>query len=275
MGQSTLFIVATPIGNLEDISYRAARVLAEVDLVAAEDTRRTGMLLKHLGVDTPMRALHDHNESRAAAGLLDIVEKGGAVALVSDAGTPLISDPGYRLVSLARERGLAVQAVPGPSALTTALSVCGLPTDRFTFEGFLSAKPAARSKQLAALAHEPRTMVFFESSHRIQDALAAMAKVFGADRPAALCRELTKTFETVLDGTLETITEKVNADPDQRKGEFVVVIAGAPDAPDADLAQALQLATALAEHLPTSQAARIAANLTNTKRKTIYEALTD
>lgn len=275
MSETGLYIVATPIGNLEDISYRAARVLAEVDLVAAEDTRRTLLLLRHLGVDTPMRALHDHNESRAAPAVLETVARGGAVALVSDAGTPLISDPGYRLVRLAREQGLPVHVVPGPSAVTAALSVCGLPTDRFTFEGFLSARAGARDKQLAALRDEPRTMVFFESSHRIADTLAAAAIAFGPDRPAALCRELTKTFETVLDGSLESIATRVEDDDNQRKGEFVLVVAGAPESPAADLARGLDLARALAEHLPASQAAKVAANITGAPRKALFNALAE
>ncbi|WP_455024281.1 16S rRNA (cytidine(1402)-2'-O)-methyltransferase [Marinihelvus fidelis] len=267
--------MATPIGNLEDISYRAARLLAEVDLVAAEDTRRTAQLLRHLGVDTPMRAVHDHNEAQVADGLLDRVAAGDAIALVSDAGTPLISDPGFRLVRAARERGLPVHVVPGASAVTAALSVCGLPTDRFTFEGFLPAKAGARDKHLATLVNEPRTMVFFESSHRVRDGLAALTAAFGPDRPAALCRELTKTFETVLDGTLADIAAQVEADPDQRKGEFVLVVAGAPETPDADLARGMELARALAEHLPASQAAKVAANLTGAPRKALFNALAD
>lgn len=273
MSESGLYVVATPIGNLEDISHRAARVLADADVVAAEDTRRTGRLLRHLGLRTTMKAVHEHNEDRVVPDLLQRIADGGVIALVSDAGTPLISDPGYRLVRAARERGLPVHAVPGPSAVTAALSVSGLATDRFAFEGFPPAKAPARVRRFSGLATEPRTLVFFESSHRVADSLRDMAGALGADRPAAVCRELTKTFETVLNGTLSELAGTVAADPDQRKGEFVIVVAGCQEDADTDQAQAVELARALAEYLPASQAARVAAKLTGARRQAIYSAL--
>ncbi len=198
MSQAGLYVVATPIGNLEDISYRAVRLLSEVDLIAAEDTRHSRVLLSHYDIATPMQALHEHNEAQVEGRILERIGEGQAIALISDAGTPLISDPGYLLVRAAREAGLPVYAVPGPSAITAALSVAGLPPDRFAFEGFLPTKAAARKKKLQALCHETRTLVFFESSHRIEAAVADMTEIFGGQRLVALCRELTKKFETVI-----------------------------------------------------------------------------
>ena len=269
-----LYVVATPIGNLEDITLRALEVLAGVDRIAAEDTRHTRRLLARHGIDRPLVAVHEHNEQQQAPRLVDQMARGESIALVSDAGTPLLSDPGYRLVAGAAERGIEVVAIPGPSAVTAALSVCGLPTDRFAFEGFLPARAAARQKRLAGLRTEPRTLVFFESSHRIEACLADLRDAMGGDRPAALCRELTKQFETVLRGSLAEILERVTGDPDQRKGEFVIVVAGAAADGDSDSEAALMLAEALSEHVGASQAARIAAKLHGVSRRGLYQALT-
>lgn len=273
MKPACLHVVATPIGNLEDISIRALAVLSEVDVVAAEDTRRTRQLLARHGIDRPLLALHEHNEEKQAPSLVARLLAGESVALVSDAGTPLLSDPGFRLVRLAAEAGIDVVAVPGPSAITAALSVSGLPTDRFVFEGFLPSKEAARLKRLAALAGESRTLVFFESSHRIQAALDDLASAFGPDRPAAVCRELTKQFETVLRGSLAQVRAAVAADPDQRKGEFVVLVAGDEGSAEESLARALELARELKPHLGASQAARIASKIHGTPRRDVYQAL--
>jgi 16S rRNA (cytidine1402-2'-O)-methyltransferase len=267
-----LYVVGTPIGNLDDITLRALQVLREADHIAAEDTRHSRILLQRHGVDRPLLALHEHNEERQAPALVERLRQGESIALISDAGTPLLSDPGFRLVRLAAEAGIEVVAVPGPSALTAALSIAGLPTDRFLFEGFLPAKAAARRKTLSGLGAETRTMVFFESSHRIQESLADLAAAFGTGRPAALCRELTKQFETVLRGTLSELGERVARDPDQRRGEFVLLVGGS-EATATQLPQALQLAAELQPLLGASQAARIAANCFGLPRRELYRHL--
>lgn len=268
-----LFIVATPIGNLEDISYRAVRVLKEVDLVAAEDTRHTRIVFDHYGIKTPLASLHEHNEAVMAPTLVQRLREGASLALVSDAGTPLVSDPGYRLVQLAIESGIAVETVPGPSAVTAALSVAGLPTDRFVFEGFLPARSAARKSSLEHLVHETRTLVFFESSHRVLASLGDMAGVFGANRPAAVCRELTKRFETTLRGSLGSLQSALAADSNQQKGEFVLVVAGAEPDAESSMLKALDLGLALEEFLSGSQAARVAARLHDVDRRELYQRL--
>ena len=272
MGQSTLFVVATPIGNLQDISQRALDTLRAVDCIAAEDTRRTGTLLAHYGISRPLVSLHEHNEDQVAPRLVERLGAGESVALVSDAGTPLVSDPGFRLVRLAAERGVAIRTVPGPSALTAALSVSGVAVDRFTFEGFLPPKAAARRKRLEALASETRTLVFYEASHRVVDTLADLEAIFGATREAAVCRELTKRYETVRRDTLAALHAWVAGDADQQRGEFVLVVAGAPEGPG-DLGEALSLARALTEYLSPSQAARVAAKLTGHPRRDLFAAL--
>lgn len=268
--RGTLFVVATPIGNLGDLSPRAQQTLRDVAAVCAEDTRHTRRLLAHFGIEAELVALHEHNEAAQAAKLVQRLQAGESLALVSDAGTPLVSDPGYRLVRAAREAGLRVSPVPGPSALIAALSVAGLPSDRFAFEGFLPAKPAARRERLRRLAGEPRTLLFHESSHRIADALEDMAAAFGADRRAVVARELTKVFETVLDGSLAELLGRVREDPDQRKGEFVLVVEGAGDDADAALVEGRRVYALLAAHLPPSKAARLAAELTGAPRKALY-----
>jgi len=265
----TLFIVATPIGNLDDLSPRARETLAGVDLIAAEDTRHTGRLLSHFGVKTPLIALHDHNEDQAVAGLVDELSAGKSIALVSDAGTPLISDPGYRLVALAHAKGMRVVPVAGPSAVTAALSAAGLPTDRFCFEGFLPGKHKARIDQLAALNDEVRTLVFYESVHRVRDSLADMCEVFGGDRFAFIGRELTKLHEQCLQAPLADLLRQLDEGDIPCKGEFVIIVAGTTTKPastyDVDL-----LLTELSTVLSSKDAARIAAKLTPHQRNDLY-----
>ena len=268
-----LHIVATPIGNLDDITLRALRVLAEADVIAAEDTRHSRALMARHALDRPLLALHEHNEEQQAPRLLERLQRGEDVALVSDAGTPLLSDPGYRLVGLVAAAGIEVVAIPGASAITAALSISGLPTDRFAFEGFLPSRRAARLKLLQRLQSEQRTLVFFESSHRVAASLADLLATFGAERKAAVCREMTKQFETVLRGSLADLSARVEADADQRRGEFVLVVAGCPASADAALPEALRLARELQPLLGASQAARTAARLLDVPRRTVYEAL--
>jgi 16S rRNA (cytidine1402-2'-O)-methyltransferase len=265
-----LHVVATPIGNLGDLSPRAGQVLGSVDAICAEDTRHTRQLLSQLGVSTPLLALHEHNEEAMAPRLVARLQAGESLALVSDAGTPLVSDPGFRLVRAAREAGIRVSPVPGPCAMVAALSAAGLPSDRFVFEGFLPAKAGARRERLAALAGEARTLVFYESSHRIEEMLADAAAAFGEDRRAVLARELTKLFETVLDGTLARLHARVRDDADQRKGEFVVVVEGAGEDGAARLAEGRRVYALLSTELKPSVAAKLAAEITGAPRKALY-----
>ena len=267
-----LYVVATPIGNLADIGQRAVEVLRGVDLVAAEDTRHSGRLLRHLGLDRPLIALHEHNERERVEGIIDRLAGGQKVALISDAGTPLISDPGFALVRACHAAGVRVSPVPGPSAVIAALSVSGLATDRFLFEGFLPRRPAARRERLQALAGEPATLVFYESSHRLPDTLEDLCAILGGDRKLALCRELTKLHETVRLDSPGRILDWVRQDENQRKGEFVLVVSGAPsrEAPaDAELERVLRIL--LGEGLALKQAAALAARLTGVKRNQAYQ----
>lgn len=268
--RGTLYVVATPIGNLDDLTPRARGVLAAVDAIAAEDTRNTAVLLAKFGLHTPLVAVHDHNEAGVAARLVERLRSGETLALVSDAGTPLVSDPGYRLVRAVREAGLPVVPVPGACAAITALSVAGIPSDRFCFEGFLPAKAGARRERLAALAAEPRTLVFYESAHRIEAMLADAVECFGAGREAMLGRELTKRFETLLGPTLGVIAAAVAADANQRRGEFVLVVRGNEADEVAQLAEGRRLYAALSAHLKPSLAAKLAAELSGAPRKALY-----
>lgn len=267
-----LYIVATPIGNLDDISARALRTLGAVDLIAAEDTRHSQKLLGHFGIKKKLIPYHDHNDEKQSELLLDRLTSGSDIALISDAGTPLISDPGYRLVKMARARGLKVVPIPGPSAPITALSAAGLATDRFSFEGFLPAKSAARCKVFERLLYEQRTMVFFESPHRIVACLEDAIGTFGGAREAAFVREITKTFETFIQGSLAEIQREVNADENQRRGEIVLILAGAspPDkaALTGDQEHCLKV---LISELPTKQAASLASQLTGASKKLLYQ----
>lgn len=273
MNAKQLFVVATPIGNLDDITLRALNVLSSVDVIAAEDTRHSRTLLSRHGLDKTLVTLHEHNEHQMAPKLVDRLLKGESVALVSDAGTPLLSDPGFRLVQAAIQAGIEVVTVPGPSSVTAALSISGLATDRFVFEGFLPARQAARRKRLSVLKSETRTLVFFESSHRIVDSLADLAAELGQDRYIAVCREMTKQFETVLRGPVSEVLGWIESDPNQKKGEFVLVVSGSDADEDRKFTNALTLARALQDHLPASQAARVAANLHDVSRRAIYSAL--
>jgi len=267
---ATLYVVATPIGNLADLSPRAQEVLRSVAAICAEDTRHTGQLLSHFGISKPLVALHDHNEEAMSQRVVARLQGGESLAVVSDAGTPLVSDPGFRLVRAARAAGIKVSPVPGACAAIAALSVAGLPSDRFVFEGFLPAKAAARRDRLQRLASETGTLVFYESSHRIAESLADMAMAFGAERPAVVARELTKLFETVLDGSLAQLLATVQADDNQRKGEFVVMVQGAGDDEAAKVAEGRRLYARLNEHLPPSTAAKLAAELSGAPRKALY-----
>lgn len=265
-----LYIVATPIGNLDDISRRAVSVLGEVAAIAAEDTRHSANLLKHLGIATPVFALHEHNESVKAQAVIARLEQGDSIALISDAGTPLISDPGYVLVNAARQQGIQVVPVPGASSVLAALSCSGLPTDRFAFEGFLPAKQVARCKRLQEVVDDARTLVFFEAPHRLQDCLHDMCSVFGESRRAILARELTKTFETFLDAPLGELAVQVAADSNQSRGEIVLVIAGNTEKPELD-ARNKALFNLLREELPMKKAAALAAKITGVSKNTYYQ----
>ncbi len=266
----TLHVVATPIGNLGDLSPRAREVLAAVDAICAEDTRHTRQLLQAVGIERPLLALHEHNEGDVAWKLVERLRAGDSLALVADAGTPLVSDPGYRLVREVRAAGLRVSPVPGACAAIAALSVAGIPSDRFCFEGFLPAKAAARRERLQALANEPRTLVFYESAHRIEESLQDMAAAFGGDREAVIAREITKLFETVLGDTLDDLVARVAADENQRKGEFVVIVRGGSDDEAARLREGQRLYAKLAAHLKPSVAAKLAADLSGAPRKALY-----
>lgn len=266
-----LSVVATPIGNLDDLSPRAAQTLRSADIIAAEDTRHSAALLNQCGASGQRMALHDHNEREQVAGLIERLRAGDHVALISDAGTPLVSDPGYHLVKAAHEAGIAVSPIPGPSAAIAALSAAGLPSDRFAFEGFLPARGAQRRERLRLLGSEPRTLVFHESTHRIVESLDDMAEAFGGERMAALARELTKVYETVIRDTLANLCRRVHEDADQRRGEMVVIVAGAQDHDaDARLVEGRRLYTMLCEELAPARAARLAALISGAPRKLLY-----
>lgn len=270
----TLYIVATPIGNLDDLSPRAARVLARADVIAAEDTRHSGRLLQHLGIQKKMIALHDHNERARASSILDELDAGRDVALISDAGTPLISDPGYVLVREARRRGLAVSPIPGACAFVSALSAAGLPTDRFLFVGFLPAKRGGRRSALESLCAETATLVFYESPHRIVDTVEDLVEVFGEQREIVLGRELTKTFETFYSGTAQDVLQNLVADPNGSRGEFVVMVHGAAPKDDESEAGSIEvdrLISALIEELPVKKVAKIVAGLTGRPKNELYQ----
>jgi 16S rRNA (cytidine1402-2'-O)-methyltransferase len=266
-----LDVVATPIGNLSDLSPRAQEVLAAADVIAAEDTRHTRVLLQSIGVSRPLVSLHAHNEASRVPELLARLAAGESVALVSDAGTPLLSDPGYELVSEAARAGCDVRVVPGPSAITAALAVAGLPTDRFCFEGFLPPRGGERRARLADISRETRTLVFFEAPHRIEESLADFVAAFGADRRAAVARELTKAHETTYRGTLGELVELAKGEPNFARGEITIVVQGAPASNDAVDAQALERAVSLlVRELPPGRAAALAAQLIGGKRSDAY-----
>lgn len=267
-----LYIVATPIGNRDDITLRAIEVLRSVDRILAEDTRHSRRLLDHIGVNRPLIAVHEHNELQAVERLVGWLLAGESLALISDAGTPLISDPGFPLVRACRAHGIGVVPVPGASALLAALSVSGLPTDRFRFEGFLPRRQQARLTALQSLTHETVTLVFYESSHRVLETLHDMLSVFGGGREAVLARELTKLHETVLSGALGDLVAQVEADENQRRGEFVLLVAGVAEGDAADTRpEADALLRILLDDLPVKQAAGLAARITGQKKNLLYQ----
>lgn len=270
----TLFVVATPIGNLDDLSARALKVLGSVALIAAEDTRHSVRLMQHFGIGTQLAACHEHNERDEGSRFLERLRAGHDVALISDAGTPLISDPGYHLVRQARAAGIRVVPVPGACALIAALSAAGLPSDRFVFEGFLPAKSVGRRTRLEAVREEPRTLIFYEAPHRILECLQDMRDVFGGDRQALLARELTKTFETLQGLPLEQLCEWVEADANQQRGECVVLVAGwqAPEDEAAVSVEALRVLDLLLAELPLKRAAALAAQITGVRKNLLYQA---
>ncbi len=267
----TLYVVATPIGNLEDLSTRASRILSEVDLIAAEDTRHSRKLLSYLGITTPLKSYHDYNERKSVPALLRYLKQGEDLALITDAGTPLISDPGYHLVQAAQVEGIRIVPVPGPSALIGTLSVAGLPTDKFIFEGFVSAKREERKKQLSALEAETRTMVFYEAPHRILDFLADAVVVFGEERLAVVARELTKKYETIYRDTLGNLFDYLRNNKMQRKGEFVVVIRGTAAERHADDLENERILKILLTHLSVKEAAVVAAEITGGRKNELYK----
>lgn len=271
--QGTLYVVATPIGNLADVSDRLRHILASVSVIAAEDTRRTKRLLSHINVTTPCFSLHEHNERQKIDSIVQKLQKGDSIALVSDAGTPLISDPGYPLVRELRKQGMSVVPVPGPCAFVSALSVAGLPSDRFVFEGFLPSKKSARLSALKNMAKETSTIIFYESSHRIQSSLNDMMEAFGGNRQIVIARELTKTFETILAGTINQLIEILQQDQNQSKGEFVVLIHGAEKKSQILKTETETLAIKLSGYLPIKQAAKITAEMYGDKKNAIYQFL--
>ncbi|MCW8161264.1 16S rRNA (cytidine(1402)-2'-O)-methyltransferase [Stutzerimonas stutzeri] len=273
-GVGTLYVVATPIGNLEDISARALRVLREVALIAAEDTRHSSRLLAHFGIQTPLAACHEHNERNEGGRFIERLQAGDDVALISDAGTPLISDPGYHLVRQARAAGVVVVPVPGACALIAALSAAGLPSDRFIFEGFLPAKAAARRTRLEALKEEPRTLIFYEAPHRLLESLGDFEDVFGGERMAVLGRELTKTFEILKGLPLAALRAWVEADSNQQRGECVLLVEGweAPQGESAVSAEALRVLDLLLAEMPLKRAAAVAADITGVRKNLLYQA---
>ncbi|WP_168542636.1 16S rRNA (cytidine(1402)-2'-O)-methyltransferase [Acinetobacter sp. A2] len=266
-----LFVVATPIGHLDDMSYRAIDVLKSVSLIAAEDTRTSAQLMKHFNISTPLTACHEHNESNKIEILVQKLLNGEDMALISDAGTPLISDPGFKLVRAAQANGIRVIPVPGACAAIAALSAVGLPSDRFSFQGFLSAKQSQRVQQLEKLKDETQTLIFYEAPHRILDSVKDMAGVFGAERPVGFAREITKTFETIKKMTLGELVEFIAADHHQQKGEIVLVVGGASEEKDLEQEKLDQLLQRLLQDLSVKAASQLAADLTGIKKKIAYQ----
>lgn len=271
--ESGLYVVATPIGNFGDLSARAIEVLQNVDLIAAEDTRHSARLLQAFDVKTPAMAYHDHSDDRALTKIAGCLQAGGSVALISDAGTPLISDPGYRLVRFVQDEGFSVYPIPGACAAIAALSVSGLPTDRFLFEGFLPSRAQARVNRLAELANTPVSLIFYEAPHRIVDSLAAMGEVLGSGREVTLARELTKTFETIRRGTLAELSEFVADDPNQQKGELVIIVSGKAPVDDGVSGDVSALLQRLAEEMPAKKAAAVIADWSGLRKKVLYDHL--
>ncbi|MDG2944129.1 16S rRNA (cytidine(1402)-2'-O)-methyltransferase [Exercitatus varius] len=267
-----LYIVATPIGNLQDITRRALDVFAQVDLIAAEDTRHSGLLLSHYGIKKPFFALHDHNEQQKAALLVEKLQQGVHIALISDAGTPLISDPGFHVVRQCRQAGIRVVPLPGACAAITALCASGIASDRFCFEGFLPAKSKARRDKLQNLAEESRTLIFYESTHRILETLEDVEFVFGGERYAVLAREITKTWETISGDIISRLRQWLGEDPNRTKGEMVLIIEGKPKSENIEFdGQALKALQLISRELPLKKAAAIVAELYGYKKNALYQ----
>lgn len=266
-----LFVVATPIGHLDDMTYRAVQVLKSVSLIAAEDTRQSAPLLKHYNITTPLTAVHDHNEDHKINSMIEKLQNGENIALISDAGTPLISDPGFRLVRAAQQANIRVTPIPGACAAIAALSSVGLPSDRFLFVGFLPAKSSQRQAQLAQLKNHSETLILYEAPHRIVSCLTDIQEIFGAERRIGFAREITKTFETIVQKPISELLEWVKADHHQQKGEMVLVIAGNPNEADLEQQKVDQLLTRLLEDLSIKSASQLAADLTGLKKKALYQ----
>jgi 16S rRNA (cytidine1402-2'-O)-methyltransferase len=266
-----LYIVATPIGNLADMSQRAIEILQSVDLIAAEDTRHSGFLLQHFAIKTPSVSLHDHNEQQRSETLLTRLQQGESIALISDAGTPLISDPGYKLVSLVREHGIPVIPIPGSCAVIAALSASGLPSDRFSFEGFLPSKQGARLQTLEKLATDTRTLIFYDSPRRLQSTLIDMVTIFGEERRVCLARELTKLHETINTKPLAELLGWVSNDPNQQRGECVLLVEGAKQHQDASEVEVNRVLNLLLKELPVKKAAAITSALLGVSKNNAYE----
>lgn len=267
----TLYIVATPIGNLDDITLRAIDTLKRVDLIAAEDTRHSGLLLQHLGIKARLYSLHDHNEQEKAQVLIEKLQAGLSIALISDAGTPLINDPGYHLVKACRENGIKVVPIPGACAAIAALSVAGLPSDKFIYEGFLPAKSKARQDSLASLITEPRTMIFYESTHRLLETLKDMQTIFGANKQIVLAKELTKTWETIVSFPVNELIDWLNQDVSRQKGEFVLIVAGYTESNKDIDPKAINTLKLLQKELPLKKAAAITAEIYGLKKNQLYQ----
>ncbi|OTQ04648.1 16S rRNA (cytidine(1402)-2'-O)-methyltransferase [Gilliamella apicola] len=267
----TLYIVATPIGNLDDITLRAIDTLKRVDLIAAEDTRHSGLLLQHLGIKAKLFSLHDHNEQEKAHVLIEKLQSGLSIALVSDAGTPLINDPGYHLVKACRENDIKVVPIPGACAAIAALSVAGLPSDKFIYEGFLPAKSKARQDSLASLITEPRTMIFYESTHRLLETLKDMQTIFGANKQIVLAKELTKTWETIVSFPVNELIDWLNQDASRQKGEFVLIVAGYTESNKDIDPKAINTLKLLQKELPLKKAAAITAEIYGIKKNQLYQ----
>lgn len=273
MTEPALYVVATPIGNFQDMTPRAVTVLQQVDLIAAEDTRHSARLMAHCDIKTRMVSVHEHNERQRIEMIVHQLQSGASIALISDAGTPLISDPGYVVVKAVREAGFRVVPVPGCAAFVTALSAAGLPSDRFIFEGFLPHKSKARQLQFEALRAETKTLIFYESPHRVLACLEDMRSVFGGERVVGVARELTKTYETIKVDSLDALLAWMGADSNQQRGEFVLIVQGAEKNDEATLdADALKVLKVLLEELPVSQAASLTAKITGLKKKILYQA---
>lgn len=266
-----LFVVATPIGHLDDMTFRAIDILKSVSIVAAEDTRQSAQLFKHYNISTQLTACHDHNESNKIEQLVQKLLAGDNIALISDAGTPLISDPGFKLVRAAQEHGIKVVPVPGACAAIAALSAVGLPSDRFSFEGFLPSKASQRISQLEKLKNETQTLIFYEAPHRILECVKNMAEVFGENRPVGFAREITKTFETIKKMTLKDLVSFIENDHNQEKGEIVLVVGGAPEKTDLEQEKLDELLKRLLQDLSVKAASQLVADLTGVKKKVAYQ----